>query len=88
MTHVRLPVPAEQVMERFTSKSERADRLHEVERALKELLSLGYYVSLDLHPGSDFNELQQKDFQTATKEIKKAWTDLAESHNGLTQIGY
>jgi endoglucanase len=77
MTHVRLPVPAEQIMPRFASKAERDDRLRAVDRALTELISLGYYVSIDLHPGDRFNRLHREEPVASMQEIKNAWTDLA-----------
>src|ERR1700745_1311982 len=43
MSHVRLPVPADRVMPRFASKAERDERLHEIDLAVSELLSLGYH---------------------------------------------
>jgi endoglucanase len=61
MTHVRLPVPAEYIMPLFASKAERDERLQAVDRALTKLTSLGYYVSLDLHPGSRFNHLHRQE---------------------------
>jgi endoglucanase len=78
MSHVRLPVPAERVMPRFASKAERDALLHEIDRALSELLSLGYHVSLDLHPGDQFNRLHQQDPEASLQEMKDTWTDLAQ----------
>jgi endoglucanase len=78
MSHVRLPVPAERVMPRFASKAQRDARLHEIDRALSELLSLGYHVSLDLHPGDQFNRLHQQDAEASLQEMKDTWTDLAQ----------
>jgi endoglucanase len=78
MSHVRLPVPAERVMPRFASKADRDARLREIDRALSELLSLGYHVSLDLHPGDQFNQLHQQDPEASLQEMKETWTDLAQ----------
>lgn len=78
MSHVRLPVPAEYIMPRFASKAERDDRLQAVDRALKKLTSLGYYVSIDLHPGDRFNQLHRQAGVAAMEEMKSAWTGLAE----------
>ena len=78
MSHVRLPVPAERVMPRFASKAERDARLQEIDRAVSELLSLGYHVSLDLHPGDQFNRLHQQDPEASLQEMKDTWTDLAQ----------
>jgi endoglucanase len=78
MSHVRLPVPAEYIMPRFASKAERDDRLQAVDRALTKLTSLGYYVSIDLHPGSRFNLLHRQEPVASMQEMKSAWTGLAE----------
>jgi len=78
MSHVRLPVPAERVMPRFASKAERDERLHEIDHALSELISLGYHVSLDLHPGSQFNRLHRQDPEASLQEMKDTWTGLAQ----------
>jgi endoglucanase len=78
MSHVRLPVPAERMMPRFSSKAERDDLLHHLDRALNQLTSLGYSVSVDLHPGDRFNRLHRQDLAAAMKEMKNAWTDLAQ----------
>src|SRR3954470_15877858 len=51
MTHVRLPVPAEPIMQRFTSQSDQKARLEAIDDAITTLVSLGYAVSIDLHPG-------------------------------------
>ena len=78
MTHVRLPVPAEHLMQRFASKEEREDRRHAVDRALTTLTSLGYYVSVDLHPGDRFNRLHREEPVAAMQEMKSAWAELAQ----------
>jgi len=78
MTHARLPVPAERVMRRFASSSERDEVLGELGRALKELTSLGYSVSIDLHPGDRFNQLHRDDPAASMAAMKGAWGDLAQ----------
>ena len=78
MTHVRLPVPAERLMRRFASLTERDDVLRELSRAILELTSLGYSVSVDLHPGDRFNQLHRDDPAASMAAMKSAWTDLAQ----------
>ncbi|MEA2881621.1 MAG: endoglucanase [Bradyrhizobium sp.] len=78
MTHVRLPVPAERLMRRFASLTERDDLLHELGRAIGTLASLGYSISIDLHPGDRFNQLHRDDPGASMDEMKRAWTDLAQ----------
>jgi endoglucanase len=45
-THIRLPVPADDVMPRFASKADIDRHLHTVDAALKTLLALGYAGSI------------------------------------------
>ncbi len=78
MTHVRLPMPAEPIMPRFGSKPDRDDRLRALDRALTKLASLGYYVSVDLHPGDRFNRLHREEPAAAMQEMKSAWAELAQ----------
>lgn len=78
MSHVRLPVPAERVMLRFSAKAERDETLRALERALKQLTSLGYSVSVDLHPGERFNRLHKDDPDAALREMQDAWSALAQ----------
>ena len=78
MTHVRLPVPAERIMRSFSSDAERGDALRELDRALKELVSLGYSVSVDLHPGDRFNRMHREDPAASMEAMKDAWSDLAD----------
>ena len=77
MSHVRLPVPAERVMRRFASPAERDETLRSLDQALKQLTSLGYATSVDLHPGDRFNRLHRQDPDAAVHEIKEAWSTLA-----------
>lgn len=78
MSHVRLPVPAERVMPRFASKAERDATLRTLDKALKQLTSLGYSTSIDLHPGERFNRLHKDDPDAALRELHEAWSGLAE----------
>lgn len=77
MTHVRLPVPAEHIMLRFTSKTDRNARLDAVDAAITTLASLGYHVSIDLHAGERFNQLHRQEPVAAMQAMKDAWSDLA-----------
>lgn len=77
MSHVRLPVPAERVMPRFAAKAEREATLRVLDNALKQLASLGYSTSVDLHPGERFNRLHKDDPDAALRELQEAWRALA-----------
>ncbi|WP_139480720.1 glycoside hydrolase family 5 protein [Bradyrhizobium ivorense] len=76
LRHIRLPVPADFVMPRFAS--DREQRLRTVDAALKELLELGFAVSVDLHSGERFNPLHKDDPAAAMQEMKDAWRALAQ----------
>jgi endoglucanase len=77
MTHVRLPVPAEEIMPRFASNAERDARYEAVDAAIATLVALGYSVSIDLHAGESFNQLHRQEPAAAMEAMKDAWSDLA-----------
>lgn len=78
MSHVRLPVPAERVMLRFTSRAERDETLRALDKALKQLMAMGYSVSVDLHPGDRFNRLHKDDADASLREMEDAWGALVQ----------
>lgn len=77
MSHIRLPVPAEKMMRRFGSEAGIARDLREVERIAKEIIALGYHVSIDLHPGEAFQALHREDAAGAMAALEDAWASLA-----------
>src|SRR5260370_41371336 len=77
MTHIRLPVPAERLMRQFTSESDLKDELRAVDRALTTLLSIGYHVSVDLHPSERFSWLHRNDAKASMESLREAWSHLA-----------
>jgi endoglucanase len=77
MSHVRLPIPAEQVMARFTAEPDLAAELRAIDAALTELTALGYYVSIDLHPSDLFSELHRDRPSEAMSAMQDAWRNLA-----------
>lgn len=77
MTHIRLPVSAERLMKRFASDDEIKAKLQAVDQALNLLLSIGYRVSVDLHPGARFPELHRHDPEAAMMSLQEAWARLA-----------
>jgi endoglucanase len=77
MSHVRLPVPAEKLMQRFASELDVKQQLQAVDSALKQLTSLGYRVSVDLHPGDEFNALHRGDPEQSMGAMRDAWSRLA-----------
>jgi endoglucanase len=82
MTHVRLPVAAERLMRRFTSERDLNDQLRAVDHALTVLLSMGYRVSVDLHPGERFSSLHRDDPNESMTSLQEAWTHLARVMQG------
>ena len=78
MSHIRLPVGAERVMQRFTPEREINDQLRSLDQALTTLLSLGYHVSVDLHPGERFSRLHRDDPKASMESLQDAWGHLAQ----------
>src|SRR5882757_152018 len=77
MTHVRLPVPAEKLMQRFASEPDVKRQLLAVDKALNQLTMLGYRVSVDLHPGDEFNVLHRDNAEQSMSAMRDAWSRLA-----------
>jgi endoglucanase len=77
MTHIRLPVAAERLMRQFTSDADISDELRAVDSALTMLLSIGYHVSVDLHPNERFSALHRDDAKAAMAALQEAWDRLA-----------
>jgi endoglucanase len=77
MRHVRLPVPAEKVMAAFSSKDVIERQLADLNRTVGRLISIGYAVSIDLHPGDRFQALHRTKPAEALSALKDAWGALA-----------
>lgn len=77
MTSVRLPVPAESVMARFSNEGDIARQLANLNNTTAELVALGYAVTVDLHPGSRFQRLHKDNPAEATNALQDAWGRLA-----------
>jgi endoglucanase len=77
ITHVRLPVPAERVMRRFASEPDLEAELRTVDAALTELISIGFHVSVDLHPGDPFAVLHRDSPDQSQAAMREAWSNLA-----------
>lgn len=76
-THVRLPVTLESISEDFRPKAAVRTQRAELDRALDLLLGIGFAVSVDLHPGGDFNRLHKADPKRGLALLEGLWTDLA-----------
>ena len=77
MTHIRLPVPAEHLMRQFTSEGNISDEIRAIDSALTTLLSVGYHVSVDLHPDERFSSLHRDDAKASMEALQEAWGRLA-----------
>jgi endoglucanase len=77
MTHARLPIPAERLMRRFTSQPDMNRQLLAIDQALARLLSIGYSVSLDLHPGDQFRDLHRENAAQSMDALRDAWSNIA-----------
>src|SRR4051794_14296729 len=74
MTHVRLPIPAESVMRRFAASPDLQQQLRAIDQALTQLTSIGFHVSVDLHPGDRFTPLHRENAEQARIALRDAWT--------------
>lgn len=77
MTHVRLPVGAEYVLAGFSGPVTMSSAMDDLARAVDRLIGLGYHVSVDMHPGSDFGDLQRRNPERAHRELLLGWPTLA-----------
>jgi endoglucanase len=77
MTHVRLPVVAEYVLPQFSGPATVSNAMDDVQRAVDRLLALGFTVTVDMHPGPDFNARHQRDHITAHRALLSGWPLLA-----------
>lgn len=76
-THVRLPVAGDLVMRAFSPPATIERQLAGVDAALTELIGLGFYVSVDLHPGDGFGRLHRDDPKASMAALTDAWSNLA-----------
>jgi endoglucanase len=77
MRHVRLPVPAETVMSGFGTKDAVERQLQALTRFVGQLIDIGYAVTVDLHPGAQFQVMHRDKPAEALAALKDAWQMLA-----------
>jgi endoglucanase len=77
MTHIRLPVATEFILPTFSGPATISSAMDDLSRALDELLSLGYCVSVDMHPGADFQNLYRRNAKAAQGALLANWPTLA-----------
>lgn len=78
MTHVRLPVVAENVLGSFSAPATVTSAMDDLARILDRLVEIGYCVSVDLHPGPEFQNLLQRDPKGAQKALLSGWPVIAD----------
>lgn len=76
-THVRLPVTPERLLPAFSAAADIARDRGELDAAIELLISIGFSVSLDLHPGERFGHLHAAEPDRALGLIQALWRDLA-----------
>ena len=76
-THIRLPVTPERLLPAFSAPAEIARDRAELDAAIEGLLSIGFAVSLDLHPGERLNRLHGSEPERAFALIDALWRQLA-----------
>jgi endoglucanase len=77
MRHVRLPVPAETVMSGFGTKDAAERQLQALTQFVGQLIDIGYAVTVDLHPGAQFQVMHRDKAAEALAALKDAWQMLA-----------
>ncbi len=77
MSHVRIPVRAENVLARYSGPATISSSMDDLDGAVERLLEIGYSVSVDLHPGDEFIALQRRDPESAHRALLDGWTNLA-----------
>lgn len=81
-THIRLPIGAERLMEEFSSRSDVARQLTELDIAIDTLTRLGFAVSIDMHPGDRFAGLHAAEPDKAFGYLQTLWSLLAHRYAG------
>jgi endoglucanase len=77
MRHVRLPVPAETVISAFGTKDAVERQLQALTGFVSQLIGIGYAVTVDLHPGAQFQKMHRDKPSEAMAAMKDAWLMLA-----------
>jgi endoglucanase len=77
MTHVRLPVAAEFLLPAFSGPATVSSTIDDMSRGVDLLLSLGYAVTIDMHPGADVGARLARDPAQAQRALATGWRRLA-----------
>jgi endoglucanase len=76
-THVRLPVTPERLLLAFSTATDVARDRVELADAINRLISIGFAVSLDLHPGERMSALHKAEPERAFSLLDGLWRELA-----------
>ena len=77
-SHIRLPFNGERLMKRFSSPAKAETYLNALEKAALRLHGLGYVVSIDMHPGDQFQHLHQSAPEKGYNLLVEAWDRISE----------
>lgn len=81
MTHVRLPVGAERLMEKYSSAAATAELLDVIDRAVDRLEAIGFAVTLDMHPARSAASGHAAEPDTWFTQLSDAWRRLSARHS-------
>jgi endoglucanase len=82
LTHVRLPVAAEPLLDFFSDRQAIENQLKELDFALQTLLKIGFGVSLDVHPGGKFSRLHASNPDEGFRLLQSLWKTLGRRYSG------
>ena len=74
LTHIRLPVTAERLMDSYADPRETRQQLEKLDLALDTLLELGFGISLDVHPGERLGRLHKQDSDEGFRRINAVFS--------------
>lgn len=82
LTHVRLPVAPELLLDSFSDRHAIASQLNELDFAVRKLLDIGFGVSLDVHPGGKFSRLHASNPDEGFRLLQSLWRTLGRRYRG------
>ena len=82
-SHIRLPVDGEFLMPFFTNELEADSYLNDIGTTVRQLLSLGFAITIDMHPGGGFQKLHANTPERGYLMLVAAWQVLAKRFSGL-----
>lgn len=80
ITHIRLPIADELLSKKFKRTQSDSAFLTELDEAIELLLSMGFAVTIDMHPGKNFRDLHEAEPLAAFEMLKEVWEILAKRY--------